>query len=47
MNNAILKLWEKFNDSDLTTMQLLCGCAKIYGPSEDNDEDENSDENDE
>ena len=47
MNNAILKLWEKFNDSDFITMQLLCGFAKIYGPSDDNDMDENNFDNNE
>ena len=40
VNSAIQDLWERFNENELTSMQLLNSCAKIYGPAE--DEEDNS-----
>ena len=31
--SAIQPLLEKFNENEPTSIQLLNGCAKIYGPS--------------
>ena len=41
VNEKIMKLWEKFNDGEITSSQLLSNVAKIYGPQEQHDEVEN------
>ena len=35
INEQIAKIWDNFNNEDLTSYKLLVACSKIYGPVED------------